>query len=535
MATYREQVSEKIAPMLAPIAGANPAGADISYDPDFETIKAEIDKLSSVDNSEPSWSRIEQLGATLLAKKGKDFRLVSWMTVAKVKTSAWRGFAESLVLYDTLARSFWDTMYPEARRARARINAVAWMADLVNQALTGKDVTLADGDAVRTCDEALKDLDQLLSEKLGDAYAGPGQLRSLMRDKVRAIPEPPKAPDPATATAVDGAASAGAPPEAVAAQAPAGPASPTRVDQVDDAVLASVKIITDAAAVLRAAEPAGPWPYILQRMGAWLMFVAPPQMENGRTYVPSPGDGHTGDFQELTNGQKWRELLDKAEGMIADQPLWLDLHRHVARAMEGLGAEFVAARDVVGREVSHFVARMPDLVSMAFNDGMPFADAATKSWLEEEAAKWGAGGGSAASAAVSAEDEEVAKRFAEAETMVAGGKIPDGLALAVALADRSPDARARFRARLRIGKMALDAAKPDLARGMLEHLLSDVERHGLEIWEPATCATLYSYLFTATREVVRAKGGSPELEAKEQQLFDKLCRLDPASAIKLST
>jgi hypothetical protein len=70
---------------------------------------------------------------------------------------------------------------------------------------------------------------------------------------------------------------------------------------------------------------------------------------------------------------------------------------------------------------------------------------------------------------------------------------------------------------------------------MLDHLVVDVERFGLETWEPAVCATLYSYLLTATREVTRAKGGSPDLEAKEQHLFDKLCRLDPASAMKLST
>jgi type VI secretion system protein VasJ len=93
----------------------------------------------------------------------------------------------------------------------------------------------------------------------------------------------------------------------------------------------------------------------------------------------------------------------------------------------------------------------------------------------------------------------------------------------------------RFRARLAVGKMALDAAKHELARGMLEHLVVDVERHGLETWEPATCATLYSYLLVASREVSRARGGSPDLVVREQYLFDKLCRLDPASAIKLST
>jgi type VI secretion system protein VasJ len=173
---------------------------------------------------------------------------------------------------------------------------------------------------------------------------------------------------------------------------------------------------------------------------------------------------------------------------------------------------------------------------MTFSDGTPFADAATQTWLDEESRRVGAGGGgSAASAVASAEDEEIAKRFADAQKLVSGGQVADGLASALALAERAADARLRFRARLAVGKMALDASKHDLARGMLEHLVVDVERHGLETWEPATCATLYTYLLVAAREVSRAKGGSPDLVAREQYLFDKLCRLDPASAIKLST
>jgi len=131
VSTYREEVAQRLALLVAPIAGANPAGADVSYDTDFETIKAEIDKLSSVDNLDPAWSKIQELGAQLLAQKGKDFRVVSWMGVAKVKTQGWIGFSEALILYETLARTFWDTMYPEARRARARVNAFAWMADMV--------------------------------------------------------------------------------------------------------------------------------------------------------------------------------------------------------------------------------------------------------------------------------------------------------------------------------------------------------------------------------------------------------------------
>jgi hypothetical protein len=118
--------------------------------------------------------------------------------------------------------------------------------------------------------------------------------------------------------------------------------------------------------------------------------------------------------------------------------------------------------------------------------------------------------------------------------MLTGGKLADGLALGLALADRGADARRRFQVRLAVGKMALDGARPDLAHAILDHLVADVEGHGLETWEPALCATLYAYLLAATREVSRARGDSPDLVAKAHLLFDKVCRLDPASAIKLT-
>ena len=527
MSTYREEVAQRIAVLVAPIAGANPAGADVSYDTDFETIKAEVDKLSSVDNLDPAWNKIQDLGAVLLAQKGKDFRVVSWMGVAKVKIQGWAGFAEALILYDTLARTYWDTMYPEARRARARVNAFAWMADMVHQHLIGMDVTFADGDPLRAADEVLKDLDQLLAEKLGEAYAGPGQLRSLLRDKVMAIPEPPRVEEAPVAGA-EGAAAVAQP------QGPAAPAAPTSVEGVEPAARASGGVLVEGAAVLRAADATRAWGYKLQRWGAWITIEELPAAQDGRTFIPPPGEGPQ--LLELRDGQKWLELLNNAEEMTSRYLFWLDLHRFVALAMDNLGPSFAAARELVGREACYFVARLPGVASMSFSDGTPFADAATQTWLDEEGRRVGAGGGgSAASAVASAEDEEIAKRFADAQKLVSGGQVADGLASALALAERAADARLRFRARLAVGKMALDASKHDLARGMLEHLVVDVERHGLETWEPATCATLYSYLLVAAREVSRAKGGSPDLVAREQYLFDKLCRLDPASAIKLST
>ena len=529
--TFREDAAAKLAPVLAPIPGANPVGADVSYDPDFERMKAEIDKLSSVDGTPPSWSDVASLAWGTLSGKSKDIRVASWMIVAKLKTEGWKGFAEALLAYDGIARAYWDTMYPDVKRAKARVNVFSWMADLVAQHLQGADVSVSDGDAVRACDETLNELDRFLADKLGDLYAGPGTLRSLMREKVRAIPEPVRAPEPTTDASAqaspDGANGATAP-------AAAQPATATSVQDVDQVVRANAQAIADAASILRASDPARPWSYRLKRLAVWIAVEEAPTSEDGKTtLLPAPPEADRRQLAGLRERERWGELLAAAEEATGNYLFWLDAHRMVALALDKLG--HTAARDAVGSEVTAFLARVPVVADLAFSDGTPFAETGTKKWLTEEAKRLGAGGGgSAAAAAVSAEDEEVAKRLAEASQMVMDGKVAQGLALASALASRAPDARMRFRAQLAVGRLAIDGSRPDLARPMLERLLEDIQRHSLEEWEPALCAGVYAALLESIRAVMRSGSGPADLPGKEQHVFEKLARLDPASAIKWS-
>jgi type VI secretion system protein VasJ len=532
MATFREEAAAKLGPLLAPIPGANPAGADVSYDTDFERMKAEIDKLSSVDGLQPSWSHIKELGYSVLSGKSKDIRVASWMTIAKLRSDGWSGFAEALVAYDGIARTYWDSMYPDVKRARARINVFAWMVDLAAQYLQAADVSMADGDAVRACDELLNELDRFLAEKLGDTYTGPGVLRSLLREKVRAIPQPAAAP--AVAPSVQGTDGTSAP--ATASASVAGPAAATSAGDAEQAIRANAQAIAEAAALLRAADPAGPWPYRLHRLATWIAVLEPPSAEAGVTRLPPPPEEERRQLVGLRDRESWLELLKVAEEATGNYLFWLDLHRFVALALDKLGPGFAPAREAVGREVAAFLSRVPAVLDFAFSDGTPFAEPGTKTWLADEAKRWGgaAGGSSAASAVASAEDDEVAKRLAEATQMVGEGKVADGLGVASALAARAPDARSRFRAQLAVARLAIEGSRADLARPMLERLVDDIQRHGLEEWEPALCASVYSSLLVSIRAVLGKGGGPPDLAGKEQFVFDKLCRLDPASAIKWS-
>jgi type VI secretion system protein VasJ len=539
MTTLREQIDAKIAPLLAPLAGEKPVGADPAFEPEFEQMKLEIDKLTSIAGLEPAWGDIRQLGAAMLSKRAKDLRVAGWLAAAEIKLRGWNGFAEALVTYDGIARAFWDSMYPDAKRPRGRINAFTWLAELSAKHLEPLPVSFADGDAVRASDEALKAIDQLFAEKFGEAYNGPGQLRSLMRSKLAAIPaaavvEPPPPPRPSPAASPAASAAASAEP-ADGATAPSAPVATVAPSDATQAVEQSAQAMVRAAEALRTADPTRAQAYRLQRWGAWATVQNAPPADGEKTRIRPPPDPMTRRLQMLRDSQKWLELLTVAEAATGNYLFWLDLHRSVANALDRLGPTFAGAREVVGREVVAFVQRFPSVPSLTFANGTPFAEGATKTWLDEEAAKYGGSGGSAASSAASAEDEEVAKRFEAAEAMVGEGKIAEGLGVGAVLAARGADGRARFRSGLALARMAVKGSRPDVARAILERLLADVDRHDLETWEPSLCGTLYAALLSAMRDGARAKAASPEAaEAtkREQAIFDKLCRVDPAAALK---
>ena len=524
-----DELVEKSAPFLVPIAGANPAGSDPLYEPEFERVKLEIDKLSAMSGGAPAWPDVVAKSEGLLKGKAKDLRLCIWLTVGRLRVSGLSGFAEGLVLTSKLCGAFWDGMYPDAKRARGRANLATWLSDQTSPDLLALNVTAADRAPLEAIETIYAELDALFSDKLGQAYAGMGGLRSAVREKLRQVP----AEDvPVAAAAPTPAPTAAAAPVATAA-APTFTAAPA-VTGAEDAVPALREIgksITGAARHLRKADPADPWPYRLQRTGAWLVVRAAPPAEGRATRIPPPPADQRKRLDALLGGQQWLELLNTAEDLTGNFLFWFDLQRLVALALDRLGAQFGPAREAMGREVVAFVTRNPLLPGLTFSDGSPFADNATETWLAEEQKKWAPSGSSAGPSAASAEDEELAKRFEEARELVGGGKVAEGLSLALQLASRGADARSRFRARLSVAKLAISGGKPEVARPILEGLLVEADRHQLEAWEPELCASLLSALFVCRKTTSKA---SAEEDSVWTVIFGRLCRLDPAAALRLS-
>lgn len=549
MSKLLEEVTAYAESLKAPIEGPTPVGADLSYDPDFETLKGEIDKLTSMSGEQPNWSEIAVMGEELLRERSKDMRLLMWCAMARLKTRGLRGFGEAVAATTEICREFWEPMYPPVKRARARGNLAGWLSDQGGAYLTDLEVGAADRDALGSADQLLRDLDALLSEKLGQDHPGFGGLLSVLREKQRRLPAEAPATAPRAAPAQTPATPAQAPSQGTAASPPPQPAAPAaatppatpaaepvavsapRVSGAGDvlpALRTLGKSICECAAQLRKEDPASAWAYRLQRTGLWLAVKAPPPAEGGKTRIPPPPPPQMKKLESLAAGEQWLELLNTAEGMTSTYLFWFDLHRWVALAMDRLGALFVEAKKTVVAETLSFVGVYPAVAELGFADGTPFADAGTRAWLEEEQARSGGGGGGGGSSRVDEEEQELQARFEEAKELASTGKVVEAMALGVQLAERGADLRSRFRSRLLVAQMALQGGKPEVARAMLEGLLEVATEHALHRWEPKLCAQLYAHLLAARKAAPTERTGVPD-----QDLFDVLCRLDPAAALKV--
>ncbi len=543
MPTLVEQVTEQAEPLKEPIPGDSPQGTDISYEPDFEAVRNEIDKLATMTGEVPEWSTVISNGEQLLKERTKDMRLLMWVAVAHMKKDGFAGLAAGLALIKAVCSEHWEGMYPGLKRARARGSLAGWLGDMILADFAEYQPTAKDKEPIEAVEQLYGEVDDLLAEKLGDKYQGMGAIRTLLREKSRMLPaEQKKATPPPAASSPGRDESAGsqdtnqsqsttpaveAAPAASSSGAVAPPATPTMTGMADvlPALRTLGKSILEAARQVRLADPLSPWSYRLNRVGAWLAVKQLPPAEGGKTKIPPPQQTDIRKLQSLFEGQQWSELASTAEGLVGRFLFWLDLHRYCAVALDQQGAR--DAKEVVAQEVLAFVRLHPGLTDLSFADGTPFADEATKTWLEEEQAKVGGGeaSGGAAAARVDEEEQELRSRFEEAREMVLGGKIAEGLGLAAQLARRGSDERSRFRAQLETALLALKGGKPELAKPFLEGLAQRVDTYDLERWEPELCARLYAAL-------LKARGTTDAGSPSNEELFERLCRIDPAAAMK---
>ncbi|MBZ2184140.1 MAG: type VI secretion system protein TssA [Bryobacter sp.] len=123
--------------ILQPIAGENPAGADLRYDPVYDKIKEARREEEDIEQGDwkrerkvADWQLTSKLCEEVLATRSKDLQLAAWLTEAAVRQRGFEGLIEGLRLVQALIEQFWDQLYPELEDGDAEFRATPldWLA-----------------------------------------------------------------------------------------------------------------------------------------------------------------------------------------------------------------------------------------------------------------------------------------------------------------------------------------------------------------------------------------------------------------------
>lgn len=523
-----------------PIPGDNPAGMDVSFEPEFEALEGELQKMSSPTASGAvDWTRVADLARGILEKKSKHLLVAGYLCFALFKTGGMRGLAGGVRVMREVVETWWEGMYPPKKRMRGRVNAVAWWADKIGAGVEG---IAAEQWPVAEY-EALADDLAAIDSFLGDNMENAPILRSLNERILGAIepiapepePEPePAAPDPAPApveapAAVPSAVPASTPPRSVeapkpaAAPAPAPPAPDLSDTDADKLLRGGLQALRQAGSLLMRQDRLTPLPYRLTRLGSWLGVTELPPSSGGRTMLPQPDDMIVTILQNLSRAGNWADLLEAAESRVPQYLFWLDLSRYAAEALAGLGRPGIA--DLVAGETAEYAERLSGIEKLAFSDGLPFADAATRTWLAETAAKR-----SGAAPQGDTVESAVTRALAEAQQRIGENQLDAALDGFRANLDRGASARERFLWTAGLCRLLMGARAPRLLVPYIREILAMVDTHGLERWEPDLAVEGFALVLTG----LRLQEGERD-EALFGSVLNRIAAIRPARALEFMT
>jgi type VI secretion system ImpA/VasJ family protein len=237
----------------------------------------------------------------------------------------------------------------------------------------------------------------------------------------------------------------------------------------------------------------------------------------------------------LRRDERWFDLLRASERQFHDFPLWLDLQLLSTEALSRLGDSYIPALSGVKDELIFLLHRVPEIISLEYQDGTKVANGETLEWLE-----------GLRRMLVTVTDKEcvtssistTASDLLLLETEVSfdvRSDLSDTLAQARALLSKVSSIRQSFMIRLALAEHLLQKRQFELAHGHFVHLDRLVQRHGLDEWQPELTLRFLELFLACSRKLMRV-GKSQEVDNDRlcRNLLERISSLDPELAFRLS-
>lgn len=337
--------------------------------PDWEYIDGDMLKLGSLAHSQLDIPEIQRRGLTLMASESKDFRLLAhllrtlqhagdpllalrllalyvehyWMLAAPIMAHKKRFAAQIIKRFEAGAGEF--------SRQTNTTQRDLFLGELAKLALLWQNNNAAD------LAQATEDIAALYQRAFRDSE--------------------PAATPVAAQSAVASVPLSTAPVASAPAPSSVAPAPVVNIDSHDDKAWRDT--LLKVAAILCERQPDVPLGYRLRRHALWLAITSAPQAEsNGRTPLAAFPADMMDDYQARLNNADMT-LWQQVEKSVLLAPYWFDGHYLSAQAAQRLG--YTAVAEAIREEAAGFLARLPQLSVLLFNDHTPFISSQTKQWM----------------------------------------------------------------------------------------------------------------------------------------------------------
>lgn len=506
---------------LLPITPNQPVGDDPSYEDDFERMKEEVNKLSGADTE-----LICLLAEKLLLNTCKDMRVVTYYIWARLHKEGEHGLADSLGLLAGLLIRYHDTLLPS--RATSRKSALEWLSGQrvldslslypeVDQNEFSRIIALLATieTELGTWNETEKPQFSGLYQALEKRLAQSGGTNSL-------VPQNISRTDPTYNSSTSPSISQSTPIETI---------------QSGRELLEQSKMLANYLRNQSHGWLAG---HRLMKVVRWdTIHQLPPQDQQGRTRLSPPRTDARAQLKRLYLQQSWGELAEQADKLFAEgvNHFWLDVQWYLYQALSKSPAPWNAWSDIIKNDLKQFLTRLPDLEKLSWEDGTPFADEVTLSWIKQQVMEENFDVMQGLSTNVPNQSEDQSILALETEAILQADN--EGIDVALKWLQHCPDistSRQKWLLNLIMARIAEQFARHDLALNLLRELDKKALSMSLTQWEPNYIFEVKArqlHLFRA--KIQRNTSDKSRIEQQMELLLSELTAIDPVrSAILYS-
>jgi type VI secretion system protein VasJ len=101
----------------APISTENPSGEPVRYEPEFERLQSEMQKLENFSSELIDWKQVVALSEGILKNKSKDLLVGSYLVLGLLETEGLKGLVNGLACLEGVIADHWPSLFPAANRS----------------------------------------------------------------------------------------------------------------------------------------------------------------------------------------------------------------------------------------------------------------------------------------------------------------------------------------------------------------------------------------------------------------------------------